>query len=655
MAKLSTVFAKNRAEELPNDVWTRYILPINYDGYNVLNFSKSSIIVGERGSGKTMFLKYHCYATMFSNLKTNIEKKDFANIGLYWRPDTDFANLISKKYLNDAWRSAFNVYVVLSLFIEFSKMISVICNSSYQDIAFKNKLKELSIPKEILELFIEEDLNIKVLDFHRNCQFYRSKLNDWLNYPEGKPPFVIGALEKIKLFIDTVFLELEEFKDTTFHIFIDEFENLNNEQQILINGWLKHSQNPLIFHIAHKKDASVSKDTESAEKIVPVNDFRTIDLEEMYKDDFAFLAAEIIHSKLGEYFHNYTIYDLSDIGQISKRKEDSYRDKIRKEVNKVFPSLTLKEVVEEMFNDISLTNKIKDTIKQAIADNKKYSYLDFFNEENKEESIINAILLHRDKISMDDLSVEFKSLSQEFYRDYINNNLVGAILYFYNIYNSKVSPYYAGFDRFILLSQNNIRHLLELCHQSIIQYEKLNEDYNEDFFIDINLQAVAAKRTSKIQIDKVAGLGKYGKDLQRIAIRLGKLFRLHQNRPSQSVAEVNHFAIKGFEIQLTENDNISILLKEAKVWGLLKEEPNNKKTGENDNSTSLFILHPIFSVYFGISPRRKRKLDLTYNQAKTIFIENEDKFKTLYDTFVKKLKLDTTSENYSLLDYINEY
>ena len=86
-----------------------------------------------------------------------------------------------------------------------------------------------------------------------------------------------------------------------------------------------------------------------------------------------------------------------------------------------------------------------------------------------------------------------------------------------------------------------------------------------------------------------------------------------------------------------------------------KEEPNNKKTGDNDNSTNLFILHPIFSVYFGISPRRKRKLDLTYNQAQTIFIEDEDTFKNLYDTYVKKLKLDTASENYSLLDYINEY
>lgn len=655
MTKLSTLFAKNRAEELPNDVWTKYILPINYDGYNVLNFSKSSIIIGERGSGKTMFLKYHCYATMFSSLKPNIEKKDFTNIGLYWRPDTDFANLISKKYLNNTWRPAFNTYVALSLFIEFSKMISVICNSSYQDIIFKNKLEELNIPKNILKLFTKEDVNVKVLDFHKNCQFYRSELNDWLNYPEEKPPFVVGAFEKIKLFIDTVFSELDELKNSTFHIFIDEFENLNEEQQILINSWLKHSQTPLIFHIAHKKDAIVSKDTESAEKIVPVNDFRTIDLEEMYKDDFAFLAAEIIHSKLGEYFNNHTIYDLSDIEQIEKRKEDTYRDKINKEVNKIFPSLTLKEVVREMFNDTPLTNKIKDTIKQAISDNKKYSYTDFFNKENKEESIINAILLHRDKISLENLSIKFKNLDQVFYRDYINNNLVGAILYFYNFFNNKVSPYYAGFDRFILLSQNNIRHLLELCHQSIIQYEKLNEDYNEDFFIDTNLQAIAAKRTSKIQIDKVAGLGKYGKDLQRIAIRLGKLFRLYQNRPSQSIAEVNHFAIKGFEIQLTTDNRINILLNEAKVWGILKEEPNNKKTGENDNSTNLFILHPIFSIYFGISPRRKRKLDLTYNQAQTIFIEDEDKFKTLYDTFVKKLKLDTASENYSLLDYINEY
>jgi len=657
--KLSTIFAKNRAEELPDDIWNKYVLPLNYEDANLLSFSKSTVVKGGRGSGKTMFLKYHCYPTIFSKNKQELLENELNNIGIYWRPDTDFSNMITKNYLDENWKVAFNAYIGLSIFSEFSKLITNFIASNYKNENHINSAKELIIPDDFKELFGLKD-RIRITDFDTICQKYRSQLNDWLNYPEGKPPIIFGANQKLLYFINTVIRVIEPFENTTFHIFIDEFENLAKEQQILINSWIKHSQSPLIFHIAYKKHYKVTSDTLSNEQIVDVNDYRIIDLEKLYEDNFEILASEIILSKLNSYFKEEPIYNLSDIKLIEKRRKKLYQDDIKNRVKKIFPSLSRVEIVIELFKDKALYNKLEKLIKDGLNYQKsKLDYKLFIDLDRKEESLINAILLHRDKINPNELLKNFEEKNISYYKDLINNNLVGSILLIYTSYQNKTCPYYAGFERFIMLSQANIRHLLELCHQSIIEYEKRN---NKEFFriknfsIPIEIQTKAVRNTSKTQIDKIANLGKYGKDLQKIVIRLGKIFNLSQKRDSQSMAEVNQFTLKSYEINSSDEDGEK-LINECKVWGILQEENNNKQTTDKDNARYLYILHPIFAPYFGISDRKKRKIDLSYEEFKNIFINREEEYQKLYDKYSNRWSISNPSKDSiyntnSLLDFI---
>jgi len=657
--KLSTIFAKNRAEELPDDIWNKYVLPLNYEDSNLLSFSKSTVVKGGRGSGKTMFLKYHCYPTIFSKNKKELLESELSDIGIYWRPDTDFANMITKDYLDRNWKVAFEVYLGLSIFSEFSKLITAFIESNYTNKNHINLVKELMIPDDFKELFKLDD-TLKITNFDTTCQRYRSQLNDWLNYPEGKPPIIFGAKDKLLYFINTVLKAIEPFKNTTFHIFIDEFENLAKEQQILINSWIKHSQSPLIFHIAYKKHYIVTSDTQSDEKIVEVNDYRTIDLEKLYEADFEILASEIILSKFTSYFNEEPIYNLSDIKLIDKRREKSYQNDIKNRVKNIFSSLSIFETVIQLFEDKALYKKLEKLIQDGLnSKNSELDYKLFIDLNRKEESLINGILLNRDRINPNELLTHFQDKDVLYYKDYINNNLLGSILLLYTSYQNKTCPYYAGFERFIMLSQANIRHLLELCHQSIIEYEKIeNKELVsiKDFTIPIDIQAKAVRNTSKTQIDKITNLGKYGKDLQKIVIRLGKIFNLSQKRYSQSMAEVNQFTLKSYEINSSDEDGEE-LINECKVWGILQEEDNNKQTTDKDNSRYLYILHPIFSPYFGISHRKKRKIDLSYEEFKNIFIDREEEYQKLYDKYSNRWSISNPSKNSiyntnSLLDFI---
>ncbi len=69
-------------------------------------------------------------------------------------------------------------------------------------------------------------------------------------------------IEKVKVLSGSVFF-----------IYIDEYENLRDEQQRLINTYIKHSEPPLIFNIATKRNGMRTNATVGAEKITEIADF----------------------------------------------------------------------------------------------------------------------------------------------------------------------------------------------------------------------------------------------------------------------------------------------------------------------------------------------------------------------------------------------
>src|SRR5690349_15960251 len=100
-ASLKSALSMNRAEELGYDVWQHFVIPPFYDRLDLQTARKPRLIIGGRGCGKTMLLRYLYHQSMFSPLRPEVPENATSHIGLFWRTDTHFASLMSGRNIPD--------------------------------------------------------------------------------------------------------------------------------------------------------------------------------------------------------------------------------------------------------------------------------------------------------------------------------------------------------------------------------------------------------------------------------------------------------------------------------------------------------------------------------------------------------------------------
>ena len=101
---IHTACTKNRAEEFGFDVWEHFIIPFFFDRLDLADTQKPTLVIGGRGCGKTMLLRYLLHDTTFSTKNPLVHKAAFARIGLYWKADTQFASALTGRGIpQDVW------------------------------------------------------------------------------------------------------------------------------------------------------------------------------------------------------------------------------------------------------------------------------------------------------------------------------------------------------------------------------------------------------------------------------------------------------------------------------------------------------------------------------------------------------------------------
>lgn len=642
-------FSKSRAEEYPLDVWNKFVIPPRYTEYSRLfNYHRAVMIEGGRGSGKTMFLKYHCHNTRFSKKRSSIPSDELKHVGLYFRPDTDFSAMINKYNFGTDWNKVFKHYVFLGLLEDFANALNGIANTTFEDISFSMSPLSCETPTSLQHAI--ENFPSKfdgLLDFQKNALV---RFNLWLNDIDSfdRPPLfeprtiIIQLIEKLKSFAP-------ELTDLSFYVYFDEFENLTTEQQIVLNNWMKHGKHPLIFNAAYKKGVKVNRETDSAEKLVLRNDYKVVDLEKFDTQEFKIFASEVLLLKLMEEinlddYENFNKYFCNE-EYLEYRGQDEYRQSILKAAREFLPSYTYSEIASMILSEPSLVKRLeKFLIGPTLPKESKYQPSQFINKQFPEESLINGILLNRN-VSPQTLLEKFNKLIQTKnrtpYKSLVDQYLVGTIMWVYLSASWKKCPIYAGFDRFSMLARGNMRHFIELCYQSI-SLAAINGIYiskNMITPIPQDIQAEAAIESSRLEVEKVDELGQHGEKLRFIVNRLGLFFQLLQKRKSQSENEVNHFSIKVSD-DLLADETTKVLLDEAVIWSVLIEVVGDtKRKSANEATSKEYMLHPIYSPHYGISYRRKKKFDFTLDEINIIFSGNEKDYVSLCRSYQKAWKL----------------
>jgi hypothetical protein len=652
--------AQNRAEEIGYDFWEEFVIPPFYDILDLLSAKKPRVVVGGRGCGKTSLLRFLCHQTQFSEKRSNIDISDLTHIGLYWKIDTQFAKQLSNRGLNeDEWRIAFEHMATLLICKEILKSLESIAESSFIGLS-REMIDTLDL--SILSSFNDDVPNnfagLKLF-IRRESNYFQAWVGGIKN--KSEPSFL--PKQFINELLTEVKSQIDVFEDANFYVYIDEYENLLLDQQRLINTWLKHSEVPLIFNLAMKRNSFLDKNTIGAEQLSEIHDYREYDLESYYKGQISFdlFAAEILFLRLWKGDNNIkipiTISELrsTDKNILEKRRSIEYRKKVLNAANDYLPSVDIVQACRDVFKDKILKRRFEILLDEALKTKSESFSLEKLPIDEYPHAVVILPSLIARNIPLKDVLIQIENLESgndnKFTgkTDWIHNNVNGCLLMIYEPLG-RDCPLYAGFDSFCLMSKTNLRHFLELCFKSITN-EKLSNSKNEIKSISIKAQSEAAKQASTSFLKEVKSFGNNGNSLHTFVLRLGTYFKFAHKRLAQSEPEQNHFSING-----TQSLEITKFLNDAIKWSVIYENKITKQKGGKNKLESEdfeYILNPIYAPYFHISFRKKRRIDFNVHDFNSILFGDFNEFENYLRNTLKRWKMVSDDSELNLFSEVN--
>jgi len=637
-----TILAKTRAEEHEADVWGKFYIPPYFNTLALKTATKSTYIVGKRGCGKTMLLKYLDYHTAFSPRRDVIPNDELKHIGIYWRVDTQFCNSLKYRGLEEhQWTSLFESYFSLVVAVEIIRAVHAIAYSSFKEFTLQD-FEILSIPS--------------ASDFHPNfptspvaleahLERTRRQFTTWISnmssmsqpiLPPGRP------------FIDALIADLKKvpgLTDAAFYVYVDEVENLVLYQRRVLNSLLKHSQKPFIVSFT-SKELSSENATTGSESVNATHDFRLLSLDTMLVDtNRSVFFAEVYLANLDIAAGTLTTPLLQSVlspERLAERSASAYRESIMKTMHTRFPSKTNIEVAADAIQEPRIFNILKERIEQALAKKQGISTSDFLEFTDIPEAlvIVPALLNRRSlmpKKILNELNSYRESRTGAFKTTWIHNNLVGALLELYRPYGH-ICPIYSGFDTFCTMANNNLRHFLILCYKTL-EVAELTDENIEVF--SIKTQARAAFEAAEKLIGEIRTFGELSERLRVFVLRIGNLFRGYQAQPAMSEPEQNQFTINSGARAVSAEE--LQFLREAMKYAILIEQLETKTKNTIGSDVVDYQLNPIYAPYFQISYRRKRKIEISVEDFHSLALGTETENTQL---MAKLLKRDGAAESH---------
>lgn len=653
---LKSILAKNRAEELGYDVWQHFVVPPFYNRLDLQTARKPRLIIGGRGCGKTMLLRYLSHQSMFSRSRKDIPDSAISHLGLFWRTDTNFASLmLGRNVSEDIWQSAFAHLAAILLGIEVLGCLQSIANSSSSLLEGKDIIK-LDFTR--LQAF-DPTLPTNANDLQRNLESRLWIFESWVsNIRKVEEPIFLPGEKFVLAIIKEIQNQLPSLKDSIFYVYVDEYENLQKYQQKIINTWLKHSEVPLIFNLAMKKNAFETRETTGPESLSDIHDFRQHDLEQyILEEKTGVFFAEILFLELyiaGIKSVPIDIAGLRDPERLEERKNSQYAKNILEAIQRMLPDVPHENLAKDVFEEPALSKKLYENIEKALKfRNSGLSAEPFYRSRVPEATIVTPALLYRKRNKPEDVLNELDKLEKgEVSRfkgstDWIHNNFVAGLLQLYEPYN-RACPFYAGFQTFLILSRGNIRHFLELTYKS---FERaFAEGISLGNTIDPKLQADAARQTSTSLLGEIKSFGPRGNQLHTFVLRLGSIFSLAHQRLTLSETEQSHFSIVSGSKELEDND--FKFLQEAVKWSVLFEEEETKSKDKYSPEIIDYVLNPIYTPYFHISYRKKRKLELKSDDVICLIRGSYEQVSTLIRRFSKQWDLEPSEASPTLFSHL---
>lgn len=632
------MLARTRAEEHDADVWGDFFIPPYFDRLGLTTATKSAYITGKRGCGKTMLLKYFDYHTAFSTRRTDIPADAVDHVGIYWRVDTQFCSSLNHRGIEDTqWSVVFESYFGLVIAAELLHAVEAIAISAFPTFQVED-LDTLRLPSASDYL---DDAPSSVRELTRYLETLRRKFTTWVSnvnvisrpvLPPGKD-FILALIGDLRAHSALATLSI--------FVYVDEVENLVLYQRRVLNALLKHSQRPLIISFTSKEHPS-KNETSGPESITATHDYRLVDLDsylELSEATMPFFA-EVFLGNLdiaSDRSDSKRLNIVRSHAHLAERQKPQYQKDVVAEMRRRFPSIPDKQIAAVALQVPALKESLHRRISKALKDRRSALVAeDFLFEGALPEALVTLpALLNREALLPENVLTELIKFSKDrrgsFDSTWIHNNLFGAILELYRPFGREC-PLYSGFDTLCTMSNSNLRNFLILCYKTV-EVAELRDETSPPY--SANTQCRAAYDASEQLLKEIRTFGSFGGQLRVFVLRLGSIFRALQASPAMSEPEQNQFTINSGVRPLQEDE--LAFIAEAVRHGILVEQLETKsKTGVGQDILD-YQLNPIYSPYFQISYRRKRKLEMSVEQFHMLVMGNENEYRELARGLARQL------------------
>ena len=601
-------FSLRKPELMANDIIDYFVEP---HFLNVLIGENPIMIIGARGTGKTTLFKYLAYDSQHK-----LNGKDLSFVGIYWKVDINYVSgFYESGITSNEWVKIFGHYVNITLCMELCRIVQEI-QSIYSCIS-----NELMICENVLNTFGSTLNGSTFIDLYHHLKKLRNDIENYVNNTTLVPRPLLSTLERpIQEFCNS--LEKEEFfKGKWFYFLIDEYENLSEYQQRIINTLIKHSQFPYTFKACRRpfgdKTPQTLKDTET---LSDPDDYTIIDLSIQMSDKkkYSEFARKVCNKRLEKITSLVLLgktdicdflpelHPIEEVNQLEKKRSElPYVEKLKRIVNEDF-SITddQKELVFETF--LSEQNPIIRRLCLSIIQRGKFSTKDVYEE----------YLLYK--------SGKPSNFTQN--KEWIHNNKTGILFLLCSEYETPKK--YCGFNTFVNLSSGVIRYLIELCNVTFYMASQRGFSFDNPKQIDFDTQNKAARFVAEKYLSQINTKAPFGNLLRTFVLTLGRIFQLFHKDDKQSEPEKNQFTTDSDKL----DSEVQMLLEFAVMTSVLIERTGTQEKGKSDIKDRDYMLHPIFSPKFQISTNIGRKLKLTAAQLKQLFEEGEAGRKALINT-----------------------
>ena len=563
------LFGSFRAEYLREDIYRLFSEPAYFPH---LVGDKSCVLEGGRGSGKTTVLR--CLSFEGQRALGRFNSKEPAHVGIYYRVNTNVVTAFDGTDLPDLeWRRLFGHYFNLTVCSEFT---------SYLSSASKDGELDLATAKFIS---VGETLGIgptpTLADLEMGIQTAIDRLEVYINNTGSERPTISQLQAPISRLLQ-VMQSLPGHQLTSFYIILDEYENLLDYQQMVVNTIIKHSGDNCYFKIGVRELGwRVRSTLNSNETLISPADYEAIRIEERLRENFADFAAHVCGARLENLSKNGGVrINSADLLQTLSSEDEAEMLGVSEKVGDFRTRLTRDETLgfdQSKLHDLEL-------------------YVFYaLNGESYPATVNDLASYYRGK----------PSAKTKF------DNYVHAMLFSIAGKGSTHTKYYCGHKTFARLANTNIRFYMQLLHESVVEQLAANKTLNEK--IGPKEQTAAAKRVGQSYLRELEGVTVHGGQLSRLILGFGRLFQILAANPIGTTPERNQFSIResvGTSDAKMERQS-SLLLREGIMHLALVRSRGTKLIAETDIRAWDYALHPIFSPFFTYSSRRKRKSEIT--------------------------------------------